>query len=114
MIHASIRMKFAAKEFAEAREILGPLVEQTRVNTGCLECHIYQDMQEDRVLVFEQLWEGEADLNQHLRSDLYHQVILVMELAEEFPVVRFSDISRTTGMETIERSRRVAKETLLP
>jgi quinol monooxygenase YgiN len=107
MIHAGIRMKFAAKEFVEASEILGPLAEQTRITPGCLECYLYRDMQEDRVLLFEQWWESEADLDRHLRSELYQQVILVMELAQEFPSVRFSDISQTTGMETIARSRTV-------
>lgn len=107
MIHAGIRMKFAAKEFAEACEILGPLVEQTRVSLGCLECTIYQDMQEDRVILLEQWWEGETALNLHLQSDLYQQVILVMEMAQELPVVRFSDISQTRGMEKIAGSRTV-------
>ncbi len=107
MIHASIRMKFAARQFSRARDILDSMVERTRVSPGCLECYVYQDVQENRVLLYEQWWEREADLDRHLRSELYGQVVLVMEMAKEFPVVRFSRISTTSGMEAVAKSRGV-------
>lgn len=105
MIHASIRMEFAAKLFAEARGILDALLERTRVSPGCLGCYVYQDVRESRILLYEQWWESEAALDRHLRSELYQQVILVMEMAKELPQVKFSRISLTTGIETVAKSR---------
>lgn len=105
MIHASLRMKFASNQLAEAREILCAIVERTRVSPGCLGCDIYQDVLDQGVLLFEEWWKTKADLDRHLRSEPYRRVILVMEMAIEYPVIRFSEILKTTGMETIKNSR---------
>lgn len=109
MIHASIRIKFAARQLPKARDILDSLVERTQVSPGCLGCYVYRDVRESRVLLYEQWWESKEDLDRHLRSALYQQVVLVMEMAEEFPVVRFNEISRTSGMETVAKSRGVVE-----
>lgn len=105
MIHASLRMKFASDKLAQAREILCAIVERTRVHPGCLGCDVYQDLLDPVVLMFEEWWKSSEDLNQHLRSESYRRVILVMELAAEYPVIRFSEVTKTTGMETIRNSR---------
>jgi quinol monooxygenase YgiN len=105
MIHASVRMKFVPGKFAEARDILLGLVEPTQFTHGCLGCDIYQDLRERYVLLFEQWWETQADLDRYLRSDPYQRVLLAMEMAMEHPLIRFSEISRSAGLETIEKAR---------
>jgi quinol monooxygenase YgiN len=105
-------MKFASNKLAEAREILCGMIEQTRVSPGCLVCDIYQDLLDPGVLLFEEWWKTRADLDRHLRSNLYRRVILVMEMAIEYPVVRFSEIIKTTGMETVKNSRLGLSESL--
>ena len=105
MIHASVRMKLVPGKFAEARDILLALVEPTQVVPGCLGCDIYKCLRERYVLLFEQWWETQADLDRYLRSDPYRNVILVMEMATERPLIRFNDISHSAGLETIERVR---------
>lgn len=105
MIHASLRMRFASDKLAQAREILCAIVERTRVHPGCIGCDVYQDLLDPVVLMFEEWWASRDDLNKHLRSEAYRRVILVMELAAEYPFVRFSEITKTTGMETIRNSR---------
>ena len=107
MIHASVRMKFMPGKFVEAREILLALVEPTQFASGCLGCDIYQDLREQYVLLFEQWWETQADLDRYLRSDPYRNVILAMEMATEHPLVRFDQISHSAGLETIERARSI-------
>ena len=105
MIHASLRMKFAPDRLAEAREILCAMVERTRVSLGCLGCYIYEDLLDPGTLLFEGWWKTQPDLDRHLRSELYRRVIVVMEMAIEYPVVRFSEITKITGMETLKNSR---------
>jgi len=105
MIHASLRMKFAPDKFGAARDILLALVERTRVSPGCLGCEMYQDLRERHVLLLEEWWETQADLDRHLRSDAYGRVILVMEMATEQPLIKFCEISHSTGLETVERAR---------
>jgi quinol monooxygenase YgiN len=105
MIHASLRMKFAPDRFAAARDILLALLEWTRVQPGCLGCEMYQDLRERHVLLLEEWWETQADLDRHLRSDAYGRVILVMEMAAEQPLIKFSEIAHSTGLEVVERAR---------
>jgi quinol monooxygenase YgiN len=107
MIHASVRMKFVPGKFSEARDILLALVEPTQVAPGCLGCGIYKCLREQYVLLFEQWWETQDDLDQYLRSDPYNRVIVAMEMAMEHPLIRFSEISHSAGLETIERARSV-------
>ena len=106
MVLATLRMTISAKKVGEALRILRSVVEQCRVQIGCLSCGVYRNGQEDNVLLFEQLWSNEADLERYLRSDEYRQVLLVLEMAIKQPEIRFDTISSSAGIETIEKARR--------
>lgn len=105
MILATIRMNIPPKKQHEALVILRSVAEQCKAYSGCLGCHIYGDVQEDNVLMFEEVWRNEDDMAQHLRSEKYHDLLLVIEMALKQPEVRFNTISTSTGMETIEKVR---------
>ena len=105
MIHSSLRMELPPAKMAEALGILTPMAERIKVDPGCLGCHLYMDMLEKNVLMFEQLWRSEEDLTRHLQSNEYRIVLLVMEMALVQPEVRFDVIARTSGFETIELAR---------
>ena len=105
MILSTIRMKIPPKKRNEALKILRSTAEQCKVHSGCLGCHIYEDVQEDNVLTFEEMWRSEEDLERHLRSKGYRNVLLVMEMALKHPEVRFNTVSASTGIETIEKAR---------
>ena len=49
--------------------------------------------------------EPEEDLDLHLRSEEYRNLLLVLEMALKQPEIRFDTISNTTGIETIEKAR---------
>ena len=106
MIRSTVRMALPAKKMSEALGILCPLAERTRVEPGCLECHVYKDAQEENVLMFEEIWQSEEDSNRHLRSHQYRELLLVMEMASAKPEARFDRVSHSTGIETIEEARR--------
>jgi quinol monooxygenase YgiN len=110
MIHSTVRVVLPAARLREALGILTPMAERIRVDPGCLGCHVYQDVQEDCVLVLEERWRTEEDLDRHLRSIEYLNVLLLMEMAVEAPEVRFSTILRSSGLETIAKARRPAAE----
>jgi quinol monooxygenase YgiN len=81
------------------------MAERTRAETGCITCRIYQDVQKEHAIMLEEIWKNEEDLNRHLRSDEYRNVLLVMEMASEQPEIRFETILSTKGIETIEKAR---------
>lgn len=105
MILATIRMNIPAKKRDDALKILRPIAEQCRDNPGCLSCHIYEDLKEYEVLMFEEIWMTEENLEFHIRSDEYLRLLLVLEMALKQPEIRFHTISRSTGIETIEMAR---------
>ena len=105
MIHAMVRMVLPAERLSEVTGILCPMAERTRAERGCLGCHLYRDALEEAVLTLEDTWAGEADLERHLRSQEYRQLLLVMEMARVQPEVRFNRVSHSTGLETIQAAR---------
>ena len=105
MILATIRMTIPPQKRDEALKILRSMAKQCNFHSGCLGCHIYDDVQEDNVLMFEEMWRNEEDLAQHLRSEKYHDMLLVMEMALKHPEVRFNTVSTSTGIETIKKAR---------
>jgi quinol monooxygenase YgiN len=105
MIQATIGMTIPAKKTDEALRILRSFAEQCIYEPGCLSCHIYGDLQEKNVLMLKEAWRSEEDLDRHLRSDDYRNLLLVLEMALKEPEIRFDTISISTGMETIEKAR---------
>jgi quinol monooxygenase YgiN len=109
MVHVTIRMAIRSKKYDEALKILRSTAEWSRIKPGCLSSRIYDDVQEDNVLMFEEIWRSEEDLEYHLRSDEYQKVLLVMEMALKQPEIRFDTIASSTGIETIEKARNCAR-----
>jgi len=105
MILATVRMAIPAKKREEALKILRLTVGDCRVWPGCLSSRIYQDVQQQSVLMLEARWSSKEDLQRHLRSEEYYKVLLVMEMAFEEPEIRFDTVSGSTGIETVETAR---------
>jgi quinol monooxygenase YgiN len=63
---------------------------------------------EVRAIMVEEFWANDEDIRRHLKSEVYRRVLLVIEMAEEPPEIRFDTIARTSGVETIEKARMTA------
>jgi quinol monooxygenase YgiN len=109
MIQATIRMTIPHQKSSEVMKILRTEVELCRYEPGCLSCHLYGDLQEKNVLVVEEIWNSEEELNLHLRSDKYRNLLLVLEMSPNQPEIRFDTISSSAGLETIEKARAPTK-----
>jgi len=105
MILSTIRMTIHGEKRDEALKILRSMAEQFKVRRGCLSCRVYEDSHEGNVLMIQEIWKSGEELERHLRSDEYHNVLLVMEMALEQPEIRFDTISSSAGIETIEKAR---------
>ena len=105
MILATIRMTIPPKKREEALRILRSVSDRCKYHSGCLGCDIYEDVQKNKVIMFEEMWRSEEDLERHLRSGEYRNVLLVMEMALKHPEVRFNTVTTSSGIETIEKAR---------
>jgi quinol monooxygenase YgiN len=105
MIHATIRMTLPVQKATEAMEILDFVAGRTRIQPGCVSFRLYHDALEKNVIMVEEVWRSQEELERHLRSEEYRNVLFVVEMASEEPEIRFNEISQSTGLETIERAR---------
>lgn len=105
MIQATIRMTVPPSKIPAVLEILRPVAELSRDDPGCLSCHVYVDLQDKNVLMLEQVWGNGEDMDRHLRSDEYRNLLLALEFAAKRPEIRFDTISSSAGLETIEKAR---------
>jgi len=110
MVQAIVRMVMPAEKVDEALQILHSIAERTRVEAGCFDCWVYRDIEDEKVIIFEQVWRSEKEMLRHLGSEEYRNVLLVMEMCSEQPVVRFDTITGSTGVETIEAARSAKKD----
>ena len=110
MVLATLRMEIPPQKRGEALKILKSMVAQNQARPDdCVFCRICEDSLEDNILQFEEMWKSQEELERHLRSDYYHKVLLVLEMALKQPEIRFDTISNSTGIETIEKARSHAK-----
>jgi len=105
MILASIRMMVSPQKRGELLRILRSTAERNRILTGCLNSRLYEDLQEDNVILLEEMWSSEEEMEEHLRSDEYRKVLMALEMALQRPEVRFMRVSSSNGIETIEKAR---------
>lgn len=105
MIQATIRMTVPPSKIPAVLEILRPVAELSRDDPGCLSCHVYVDQQDKNVLMLEQVWGNGEDMDRHLRSDEYRNLLLALEFAAKRPEIRFDTISSSAGLETVEKAR---------
>jgi quinol monooxygenase YgiN len=92
----------------EALEILGSMMEEIQFETGCISCKLYKGVEDKRAIMIEELWMGEEDVQRHLKSKKFGRILLVIEMASEFPEIRFDIISDSSGVETIKQARSIA------
>ena len=110
MVLVTLRMAIPLQKRGEALKILKAMVAQNQARPeDCVFCRICEDVLEDKILQFEEMWSSEEELERHLRSDEYHKVLLVLEMALKQPEIRFDSISSSTGIDTIEKARNRAK-----
>jgi quinol monooxygenase YgiN len=105
MILGSIRMKVSPQKRGEVLRILRSTAERNKILSGCLNSRLYEDLQEDNVILFEEMWSGEEEMEEHLRSDEYRNVLMALEMAIQRPEVRFIRASSSSGIEAIEKAR---------
>jgi len=109
MVIATIKMLMSQQMREEALRILRSIAEQCRIQPGCISSRLYEDLNEENVIMIEEIWRDETALERHLRSEEYRNLLLVLEMALRPPEIRFDTISSSSGIETIEKARSQAK-----
>jgi quinol monooxygenase YgiN len=110
MIYAIARMTIPVQKLEEALEILSGVTQRSRLEEGCISANLYRDLETENSIMLEQVWKNDECLEHHLRSSEYHKVLLVTEMALSAPEIRFDEVVRTAGFETVEKARAAGLE----
>lgn len=105
MIIESLGLVACRENRRELQVALSYLVGPTRVEAGCLRCQLCQDVSDPNILHFESVWKTKDDLLRHLRSEIYKQLLILLELSVEPPSVQFHTVSVTYGLEFVHANR---------
>jgi quinol monooxygenase YgiN len=104
-IRSTIRIRIPVEKESAALDILSSITEQVQYEPSCISCQIYRSVNEPHAIMIEELWDTRENLRRHLRSDTYRLILLVIEMAESLPEIRFDSIIRSQGFELIEKER---------
>jgi len=104
-IRSSIRMRIPLNKQSEVLEILKSVCEEIRFDPNCAYTRLYRDANEVEIVMLEELWADDQELNRHLQSNSYRRILLAIEMADTPPEIRFDRISGSSGFETIKTAR---------
>jgi quinol monooxygenase YgiN len=81
------------------------LIEPTRKEKGFLSHNVFQDIENDNNLCLFEIWESQADLDDHLRSDTFTVLMGTRYLLNRPPEISISEVSHSSGWEAVEAVR---------
>jgi quinol monooxygenase YgiN len=91
----------------EMIEILRFVEDQTHLENRCIDCGVFTPCLDGGPVLYLDQWLSKEDLNRHIQSPIFHDVLSAMELACEPPEISFHEISNTEGLKMIEALRMV-------
>ena len=106
MIHACVTIATAPVQRQGVLDVLRSMLSPTRVEPGCLDCRLYEDVTAEGIFTLVGDWATPEEFERHLRTEAYRLLLMVMELSAAAPEIRFHVVSHTMGMEAIHAARR--------
>ncbi len=105
MVISTLRILTAPQSRAKVVRTLAGQLGPTRVQPGCHQCDLYQDVADAAVITLVEQWESQAELDLRLGSDEYRAVLAALELSREQPEVHFDTVTRRAGLELVVAAR---------
>jgi quinol monooxygenase YgiN len=83
--------------FRTLAALLGP----TRVAPGCLEAHLYSDLDRRKTFLLVEDWDSREQFERNLDAAKLNAIVAAIELSSEAPVVRVDTVERREGMDAL-------------
>jgi len=81
------------------------ITEQTRKQKGCKSSQVFQDIDNDNLINFEETWEHRKYLDEHFCSDIFSALMGAVRLLGETHELRINDGSQDEGMEAVKAAQ---------
>lgn len=105
MILSMIKIFPATAKQQEILDILLSVRGPTLATSGCLECSIYEEHDDEHAIVYLEKWQSRKVMVNHVRSLLYPRVLKALELSARHPEIVFYELAGAEGIELIVRER---------
>lgn len=99
MIQASLRIVAPPAKRLEVLEVLQSLQGPTEVSAGCRVCRVLQDADNDDALTYVVRWDTRQDLDEHLSSQRFRNLLPYIEMSVEPPELEISVVDPLGGIE---------------
>ena len=80
---------------------LGSLLGPTRAAAGCMQAHLYADVDKRKTLFLVEEWESREQFERNLDTAKLNTIVAAIELSNAAPTVRIDSVEREEGVETL-------------
>jgi quinol monooxygenase YgiN len=84
---------------------LGQLLGPTRAAAGCVQAHLYVELDKRERLFLVEEWESREQFERNLDAAKLNTIVAAIELSSEAPMVRLDSVVREQGVETLAHRR---------
>ena len=105
MIIVRIGMHALPEKQKEVMQTLLSMIESTGKERGCLNHHVFRDIEDENVFSLIDEWETREDLDDHIKSDRFSILLGTKSLLYEPPQIEIHTVSHSEGMETVNATR---------
>src|SRR5450631_1895494 len=92
----------------EILRTLGSLLGPTRAAAGCMQTHLYADLDKRKTLLLVEEWESREQFERNLDMSKLNTIVAAIELCSEAPIVRVDSVEREEGVEALALHRSAA------
>jgi quinol monooxygenase YgiN len=105
MIIVRITMNVRPEKRKEVIQTLLSMIEPTRQEKGCLDYHVFQNIEDENSVSIIGEWETREDLDPHMRSDRFGILLGTKSLLKDKQRILIHTISHSEEMEAINTVR---------
>ena len=101
-ILSTLKMIVQPERRSDLLETMRGMLEPVRVERGCLNYRLYEDVENRNAFVLVAEWATKEDLEKNIRSENHRQLLTLTDLLSEQPEFRFNTVTQTNGIDLIK------------
>lgn len=105
MMMTTIKIVLPDKRRKEVLEALYRFKHLAEISGGCICCHISRDVDKRNTIFYWEEWQTREDLERHIGSPKYRQLLEIIELSAQKPEINFLTITKIEGLEVVKTVR---------
>lgn len=101
MVTMNLKVWISQDKYSEALNNLNALIEPTRVQPGCISCHIYKGLESKSPILLIEEWEDDEQLRNYMRSEDFKVILAMIELSVEKPEFKLNTVIDYKGIDNL-------------